>query len=121
MNKQEVFKIVADHLMKQKEKSEVKLDEAHSYLSCAYRGTNGKSCAVGCLIKDEFYHPDFENMRVSAESVQDALINSIGTLTAGVLLLLSNLQQVHDSKEVVDWQRALENLARQHNIDWTAS
>lgn len=53
MNIQEIFDTVSVHLLTQNEKSQ----ESSFYSSCLYRGPNGTKCAVGCLIKDEFYQP----------------------------------------------------------------
>ncbi len=44
--------------------------------TCAYRSPDGKKCAVGILIKDEFYGPDLEGALVSSGCVLDALCMS---------------------------------------------
>lgn len=49
-----LIKHVEDHLVKQ-------VVQATSSIGCAYRGLNGTTCAVGCLIPDEMYDPIFEN------------------------------------------------------------
>ena len=48
---QEVFDVVAKHLLTQNAKS---MDDPWDEM-CAYRGENGRRCAVGALIPDDLY------------------------------------------------------------------
>jgi hypothetical protein len=57
MNEQEIFNTVVRHLGKQGVQS---LNE----FECAYRTSDGLSCAAGCLIPDELYHSDIEGFIV---------------------------------------------------------
>jgi hypothetical protein len=59
MNMLEVFNKVEAHLLAQGVRSMKYLD------MCAYRGAGGLRCAVGCLIKDEFYHESLEGLDVA--------------------------------------------------------
>jgi hypothetical protein len=54
LTNQEIFDRVAAHLITQGKQA---MDEG----SCAYRGANDTSCAVGCLIPDDLYLSSMEN------------------------------------------------------------
>lgn len=95
MTAQEIFNKVATHLATQKVAS------FQRFRGCLYRGPNGTSCAVGCLIPDSAYSPDFESLPlpVMKPNGSEALmlyetIEKLG-LTE-FLPLLRGLQQVHD-------------------------
>lgn len=59
VNKQEVFDTVVRHLGKQGERA-VAYDAYDEGSRCVYRASDGKKCAVGCLIPDEMYKPEME-------------------------------------------------------------
>lgn len=52
-----------DHLIEQGRAS------TRKRTGCAYRGDDNTMCAVGCLISDEAYNPEMENLR--AQQVAD--------------------------------------------------
>lgn len=95
---QVVFDIVAEHLLKQNERSE---NEDHI---CLYRGPRGLKCAVGCLIPDDKYNSIMENtpwdILVDCEIVPS--INSV---------LIRKLQVIHDIFAPKDWLDKLYELA----------
>ena len=66
-----LFRDVALHLIRQGERSSDAED------SCKYRHGNLK-CAVGCLIKDEHYSPDLEELTINSKNVMEAVEKSIG-------------------------------------------
>lgn len=102
--RQEIFDKVARHLVTQGKRSML------SSKDCAYRGCGGTSCAVGCLIDDEFYDERFEGMSVGvankfekrehpnhAKRLHDALVNSgIDVADEDLVVFLRELQLVHD-------------------------
>src|SRR5690606_27316629 len=64
---------------------------------CAYRGANGTSCAVGCLITDEHYDPAIEGSSVNDVHVA-AVEASLGRRLSYVAIeVLRGLQYIHDS------------------------
>jgi hypothetical protein len=97
----EIFKKVEAHLLAQKVKS-VDADG-----DCMYRGNNGMMCAVGCLIKDEFYNTAMERVAVTAAFVHSVLTKSIGDYNENTENMLSQLQTVHDDKKPEFWQHHL--------------
>lgn len=95
MTAQEIFDKVATHLVTQKVAS------FQPYRGCLYRGPNGTSCAVGCLIPDSAYSPDFESLPLpltkpngSGSLMLYETIEKLGLVEFRPLL--RGLQQVHD-------------------------
>jgi hypothetical protein len=103
----EAFDFVCRHLLAQAEKS------YNEYGDCGYRGgseeypgdSNGKACAVGILIKDNFYSMDIEGNAVDYDEVQTALVqsNPHWNMTDRSLALLNSLQSLHDGYSVELW------------------
>jgi hypothetical protein len=117
LTKQEIFDKVFIHLMTQNDKSwtnDVKW-------MCGYRGTEGKMCAVGCLIKDEFYSESIEGCEVCVDRVMDALnLSGIDTTDDEILEMLQALQQVHDSAPVKTWATEICRVALTSNVGISA-
>jgi len=111
MNKQEVFNTVSEHLIKQGVAATIGL-------KCSYRTPAGLKCAIGCLIKDEFYTPALENHTILDITVQNALCNSLGItgLVPTDVGFLSALQDTHDSSCPSDWKLDLANIAHKHKL-----
>ena len=104
---QEVFNKVVTHLLTQKKQCVDAKGE------CVYRGKSGARCAVGCLIKDEFYSEDLEHNGVHSKIVSTALAQSgIDILNdSDLYCLLGHLQEIHDAGEHCDWEEELRALA----------
>jgi hypothetical protein len=116
MNTRQIFEKVRDHLLEQKEKA---YDESKDM--CLYRAPNGNKCAIGALIKDEYYDLGFEGLgifqladdykspNVYIEKFRQALCKSLGVdfLSEEVRLMLNDLQIIHDEDEPTYWQEAL--------------
>ncbi|USV40975.1 hypothetical protein [Xanthomonas phage BUDD] len=114
---QDIFTKVATHLLTQNEKSMGEFPHIEG-LGCAYRGENGKMCAVGCLIKDEFYDPSFENETVESDSVISALEQSLGReITLEEVSLLEELQGVHDKSDPKYWIHGLTTWAQNYGLE----
>ena len=67
---------------------------------CSYLCEDGKKCAIGHLIKDEFYTTELESRSLRDDKVKDALKESIGIEVIGIplsLSLLLDLQIAHDA------------------------
>ncbi len=84
---------------------------------CAYRGTNGRSCAVGCLIADEHYSPALENQNAGSPIVQDALLKSgvdaYDSLTRDMLM---ELQGMHDGMSPSRWAARFDQIANNFGV-----
>lgn len=112
MNTLEVFNKVEEHLLSQGERSMKYLDV------CVYRGENGMSCAIGCLIKDEFYHEGLEGIGMWAGEkinerqimLEEALVNSGIDLNYAMTRMLKDLQSLHDTENPEVWEQTLQQL-----------
>lgn len=89
----EISEKIRDHLIAQNAQARSKLG------ACRYRGMDGTSCALGCLIKDEFYDAyEMEGGSITRNSVKIGLIQSGISFTTGDLTyeMLSQWQMYHD-------------------------
>lgn len=115
MNKFTLFVKVANHLIKQGQRSRI-VTENDNGQQCLYRGPNNMMCAAGCLIEDQYYDKNYEGVSVGDSRVQIALIMS------GVdglhLPMVRELQVIHDQVPVFEWPRALQELAAKHDLYW---
>lgn len=118
---QEVFDMVARHLIYQNAKSCDDNDRS------MYFGPWGRKCAIGCLIQSEYYDSKFENVGVclirfhQPESVEHALatalINSgVDVDNAYLLDILIDLQDCHDIIPTDRWYCELDAIARRHGL-----
>ena len=115
MNRQEVFDKCLAHLREQGEKSR---DDRRG---CLYRGPNGLMCAVGCLIDDEHYDAAFEGQGAEGclivqEAIEKSLKCKIGH---DDLVLLSEMQSIHDDWKPRDWESRFKRLAEEENLKYT--
>lgn len=125
MDLQQIFDRVATHLLRQGVQSRAPSREA-GYV-CMYRGDNGTSCAVGCLIKDEGYNPQMEGVvvvdltylhpvypRDKVDLLANALrASGVNTEDSSSLTLLKNLQGIHDRTLPNEWVHELRRLAKE--------
>ena len=105
---QEVFDIVAAHMLKQNKKS-ISYTLSNDFVRCAYRGNNGLKCAAGCLIPDEIYNRDFE-------SVSWQLLVVIHHFPYNHATLITRLQYIHDNYEPKNWREELTDLAIRYSL-----
>lgn len=104
----EISEKIRDHLTKQKALS--KSDTGF----CAYRGEEGRTCAVGCLITDEFYNPAAENKCIGHDKVWPLVEKSIGVKwNTNIEYLLADWQKYHDGRNYQFW---VEGVDSPHNI-----
>lgn len=118
MELQQIFDTVATHLLTQNRKS---INEINGNSGvCAYRGNNGASCAVGCLIPDAAYKSSMETKTIHYKQVKDVLRPVIGRMTVQKVALLWDLQKIHDRNDypVSSW-RSLRHLANKRGLIFT--
>jgi hypothetical protein len=121
LNIQEIFDTVTTHLLTQRAKSAVPNTDGEKYgeskLTCLYRHPDGLTCAVGCLIKDEFYETRLEGLRATSDDVLRSLTDSgVDTESYGVRSLLRELQGVHDNEPVEDWDLKLSKIQSEFKL-----
>lgn len=117
LSQQEIFNKVMTHLFAQGEPAKNKRDE------CAYRGLNGKQCAVGCLIPDELYNKKMEGQSVT--EVFYRFPNVRDYLGKDNIFLLTALQDLHDKdygfigvwKSTEEMRKAARVIAEDYDLD----
>jgi len=110
---QEVFDTVATHLIKQGERS------TSGTLYCKYRGDNGTKCAIGVLIKEEFYNADIEGCKATQVPVVIALSKSLKVDVTSIYansFPLSDLQKIHDETKPDMWSVKLKEFAKVYSL-----
>lgn len=100
-----VFDTVARHLLKQNKKS---LGD-NGY--CVYRSPEGLKCAAGCLIPDDKYEAEMEEIR------WDGLIRKYSIIGLNSEQLVCSLQEIHDQIRVEDWKQSLEIISYQYGLN----
>lgn len=108
---QSIFDKVVIHLRKQNAKSLDLITNA-----CAFRGENGKKCAIGCLISDEEYTSDMESygyLRLLEEAYPKLFVS---TLDLNSKKLIGRLQRIHDLTNVESWEKGFENVVKEFNL-----
>jgi len=70
MTRQQIFDRAATHLLIEQRKP------AMHQGKCAYHTPNGLSCAIGCLIPDEAYHPHIGGAKAANSRVLGQLVNT---------------------------------------------
>jgi hypothetical protein len=126
---QEIFDTVAKHLLAQGERAITENG------ACAYRGVEGRKCAIGCLIPDEVYDPNMECTSLSIGDLREARESDtkygalFNVLIASSLwdgrdnsrkAFLADLQALHDMELHCDdtWLIKLQRLARKYNLNY---
>ena len=113
---EKLFRIAADHLVSQGAMS------ANGYGVCAYRGVSGRMCAVGVLINNVFYNPEIEGFSVSKHP-EDRVLTAVA-LSHNVdekdidVAMLRELQYIHDSQAVYNWDYHLMKISEKHGYSW---
>lgn len=106
INKQKVFDTVASHLLTQHRKSMNKNG------MCMYRGPSGTRCAIGVLISDKQYVPEFEGKDVPH------LVGAVHgwDLDTWDEEFLADLQEIHDGANAKQWRKRLKLFASRWDI-----
>lgn len=101
MNKQEIFNAAVKGLAAQhfsKAVNEYATPRGKPTFGCAYRGNDGHRCAIGQLIKEEFYDKAMEGKTPGDAIVFKALKKSCGGLDEDVdISFLEHMQACHDN------------------------
>ena len=113
MEAQEIFNIVARHLLTQGEKSMTGNKDRGGEI-CMYRGPRGLKCAAGVLMTDEEADECGEQWPwgAAATAAQHRVIDRIGH--SG---LVAQLQRVHDNADPGYWKGELREVAAQFDLN----
>ena len=107
LTKQEMFDKAVRHLLTQRSRS---LDKENEFY--AYRGEEGKMCAIGIFIPNELYNEDLEHKQCHD-------IWGLLGLNIELLKLAENLQFCHDRMSPGDWHWKLREIAKNFSLDTT--
>ena len=129
LTEQQAFDIVSVHLLQQNARSCLLTPNGEH---CLYRGPEGRKCAVGILIPDEAYNPEWDHY-IPFRGLYDTEVldsegdspSAEGLVRASVFpehltTLLMDLQKIHDQAEPRDWRRQLEIVAGEHKLNTAA-
>ena len=109
--RQEIFDIVATHLLKQNECS---FNEGEG---CMYRGSYGLKCAIGVLIPAELYKVSMEGGNiVELFRIFPHIMKNCG-LDINDFDFLGGLQAIHDNNLTEVWKSELYSMAKKHSLD----
>ncbi|HKR40089.1 MAG TPA: hypothetical protein VJU59_10515 [Paraburkholderia sp.] len=114
---QDVFDIAAWHLLRQHSQA-----IAPGTSKCMYRAPDGKRCAVGWLMPDDVYSRSLEffSVRDLASMMLDSTRHEYHAFAAFLIrhmVLLSDLQHMHDSNPPVQWPARLRVIAHQNDLN----
>jgi len=102
MTHQQAFNKIVRHLRKQNRRSEDG--------GCLYRGPGGLQCAIGCLIPNSEYKDTFEGVSVYG------LRNLAPSLKGIDILMLKDMQDIHDTYDVRSWETAFAEVAWRYSL-----
>lgn len=103
MTDQEVFTMVATHLLAQNEKA---MSANNSF--CMYRSPKGLKCALGCLIPDNEYAPELEGKTFREMQAKGLVPPALLSMNVD---LIKELQAVHDQWQPERWATRLTIVA----------
>lgn len=109
---QQIFDKVAEHLLTQKERS-IKNGK------CLYRGPYGLKCAIGALIPDELYKPEWDNECLNSDALPLDLFEAICINYEEQSNTLYYLQDLHDAVKTEEWKEALIAFASSRHLDYS--
>ncbi len=120
---QSLFDAVARHLLTQRACSYLPKDHPANDAGngCAYRGENGLRCAIGALIPDDRYSPEFEGLTVRTFGQEAAMLRAAASLPDDrddpLNMLAASLQRIHDGTHPNAWARDLRAAAERYSLD----
>jgi hypothetical protein len=116
MDNQTLFDTCLTHMRQQGQRA----TSARGY--CRYRNDTGLKCAIGALIPDDKYHPNFE-----MHAVHDRLVALAAGLTSNQIDLAKAIQRnMHDDifdrsgDFFVQLENAAYHVARHFNLEYSA-
>lgn len=118
LTNQQIFDKVLAHLLKQGKRAVLASGGSSNHEVCAYRAPDGRKCAAGCLIADEFYNANFEGRSADYRQVWEALIAS--GVPATSIGLVQALQRAHDNtlqRGVEPWLQQMQDIAGWYGLE----
>ena len=117
LSAKEIYERVSAHLLRQRAVSE---DENGS---CRLRGSDGRKCAIGSLIRDDLYCNDIEGVGIAyyRHARDGALLRALYASNVDIyddqiVELLTELEELHDNAHVDEWPALLTMIGRRHAL-----
>lgn len=85
-----------------------------------YRGPEGLSCAVGCIIPPEEYDPAMENKDVHGLIEFNLLTKDRKAEFTKHIRLLTAMQRIHDSMPIDKWETNFCIVAEEFKLEYPA-
>lgn len=121
--RQATYNKVKAHLLSQNKRAVSKDGD------CLYRAPDGSKCAIGCLIPDDKYSPEFEHKSAARGIYRYGLgiksqpeVYNLGKVLATLGFtsedehFISQLQSIHDRHAVESWRESLASFAIQEGL-----
>lgn len=111
MKAQEIFTKAVNGLRKQAAKS-FRITHSRGE-ECAYRGEEGRKCAIGHVLPDEKYCPEMEGLPVTElrnDFEVDSIIMPSDLSESDGIAFLIRLQSIHDSYLPSAWENKFKDL-----------
>jgi hypothetical protein len=124
MTLQELFDTVVGNLRKQGSKALLTEEQCKELGSppgtCAYRSQDGKSCAAGGLLTDKEYLPAVEGKGLLfLVGLIPTFRERVGDTADPSFALLRQLQIIHDTASVRDWELEFQQVAQLKDLIYT--
>lgn len=122
ISQQDIFTSIVTQTLRQGARSLRADKTGKSMPVCAYRGAEGRKCAVGGVLPDEVYSPDMDQAAGTIADVLEQLTVRYGAEAEIVkeitrdLDLLTRCQHVHDDVLPEDWYNEFARIARDFDL-----
>ncbi|WP_322092780.1 hypothetical protein [Paraburkholderia bannensis] len=114
LDHQDVFDVIGWRLLFQNARA-----LAADGMRCMYRAPNGKRCAIGWIIPDDLYSPEFEFKGVrdiAAGLAETDYGRDFAAFVGDHVAMLCDLQGLHDAYPVSDWPLRLRLIAQKYEL-----
>ena len=114
LSNQQIFDTVTEHLLKQARQAK----ESRN-MGCALYYAGDLRCAIGCLIPVDLYRKEMEAETVAGlDDVSPGIWKQLRIDYMDSYPILMALQSIHDQLPVWLWPEELEQLAKEHGLEW---
>jgi hypothetical protein len=116
---QELFDTIVAGLRSQKARS-VMAPLGDEEEACAYRGVEGRKCALGWVIPDEDYTPALEGQTLGGLLQNNMLPDELAQEFEVNRHLLIILQSIHDHDPIDTWEHSFQRIAGIEGLNYTS-
>ena len=110
---QDLFDTITTHLRTQGARA-----TCETFDMCVYHASDGRKCAIGCLIPDERYTPVLEGCDLRRNGNVQSILRSLDIDPTNEML--REFQQTHDCFEPgSEWEREFRMIAQRYDLTYT--